>query len=54
MDGAWARSVLMVETRNELRSASVQTTSLFHHGVIPYVLVNPQSKGLLAFDLALI
>jgi hypothetical protein len=31
--------------RIPLRSASVQTPHLFHHG-IPKVLVNPQSKGI--------
>jgi hypothetical protein len=38
---AW---VLMVQIRNELRSTSVRTTSIFHHGVILYVLINLRSK----------
>jgi hypothetical protein len=38
-------SVLMDKIRIPLRSASVQTPHLFHHG-IPKVLVNPRSKGI--------
>jgi hypothetical protein len=45
---------LMVETRNEFRSASVWTTSLFHQGWFPRFLSIRGARGLLAFDLALI
>jgi hypothetical protein len=42
--------LLMDKIRIPLRSASVRTPHLFHHG-IPKVLVNPRSKGIKAFDL---
>jgi hypothetical protein len=38
-------AVLTDKTRIHLRSASVRTPHLFHHG-IPKVLVNPRSKGI--------
>jgi hypothetical protein len=40
-----AGSLLTDKRRIPLRSASVQTPHLFHHG-IPKVLVNPRSKGI--------
>jgi hypothetical protein len=40
------RAVLMVETCNNLRPASIRTYTFFHHGVTPKVLVNPRSKGI--------
>jgi hypothetical protein len=40
-----ARCVLTDKRRIPLRSASVRTPHLFHHG-IPKVLVNPRSKGI--------
>jgi hypothetical protein len=40
-----AKSLLTDKRRIPLRSASVRTPHLFHHG-IPKVLVNPQSKGI--------
>jgi hypothetical protein len=47
--GRWYRLrdgwLLMDKRRIPLRSASVRTPHLFHHG-IPKVLVNPQSKGI--------
>jgi hypothetical protein len=39
------RGLLTDKIRIPLRSASVRTPHLFHHG-IPKVLVNPQSKGI--------
>jgi hypothetical protein len=47
-EGEWSidlRRVLMDKRRIPLRSASVRTPHLFHHG-IPKVLVNPRSKGI--------
>jgi hypothetical protein len=38
-------SLLTDKRRIPLRSASVRTPHLFHHG-IPKVLVNPRSKGI--------
>jgi hypothetical protein len=39
-------TILLTDKRRiPLRSASVRTTHLFHHG-IPKVLVNPRSKGI--------
>jgi hypothetical protein len=45
-------ALLTDKRRIPLRSASVRTPHLFHHG-IPKVLVNPRSKGLQAFNLLL-
>jgi hypothetical protein len=39
-------ALLLVKTRNKLRSASVRTYTIFHHGVTPMVLVNLRSKGI--------
>jgi hypothetical protein len=41
----WGARVLTDKTRIPLRSASVRTPHLFHHG-IPKVLDNPRSKGI--------
>jgi hypothetical protein len=43
--GDLPRDVLTDKRRIPLRSASVRTPHLFHHG-IPKVLVNPRSKGI--------
>jgi hypothetical protein len=43
--GGGAMAVLTDKRRIPLRSASVRTPHLFHHG-IPKVLVNPRSKGI--------
>jgi hypothetical protein len=40
-----AKRLLTDKRRIPLRSASVRTSHLFHHG-IPKVLVNPRSKGI--------
>jgi hypothetical protein len=41
----YSASLLTDKRRTPLRSASVRTPHLFHHG-IPKVLVNPRSKGI--------
>jgi hypothetical protein len=46
MHGSQASSQMLTDKRRiPLRSASVRTPHLFHHG-IPKVLVNPRSKGI--------
>jgi hypothetical protein len=45
LEGYGADEVLTDKRRIPLRSASVRTPHLFHHG-IPKVLVNPRSKGI--------
>jgi hypothetical protein len=46
MEASTNAALLLVKTCINLRSASVQTYTIFHHWVTPMVLVNPRSKGI--------